>query len=89
MKGIRSSSLLTIYWLLYLVLWALVFKTQVEVIMNNQVILIRFRHILLLEPCWCNFKAKELLVRSILRGYFCRRGNTESRVLKKQTMATC
>jgi len=37
LKGVRSSSLLAVYWLLYLILWALVFKTQVETIMHDQV----------------------------------------------------
>nr|CAB3219629.1 multidrug resistance-associated protein 1-like [Phallusia mammillata] len=35
LKGIRSSGLLTLYWILYIITWALVFKTKVELIMRG------------------------------------------------------
>ncbi|XP_076819731.1 multidrug resistance-associated protein 1-like isoform X1 [Clavelina lepadiformis] len=35
-KGIRSSSLLTCYWLTYCVLWALIFKNEVELLLQNK-----------------------------------------------------
>ncbi|XP_076819735.1 multidrug resistance-associated protein 1-like [Clavelina lepadiformis] len=35
-KGIQSSSLLTCFWLLYLVFWALILKSQVERLMDSK-----------------------------------------------------
>ncbi|CAK8671759.1 unnamed protein product [Clavelina lepadiformis] len=35
-KGIQSSSLLTCFWLLYLVFWALIFKSQVERLLDSK-----------------------------------------------------
>uniref|UniRef100_H2YLY5 Multidrug resistance-associated protein 1 n=1 Tax=Ciona savignyi TaxID=51511 RepID=H2YLY5_CIOSA len=35
LKGVRTSGLLTIYWILFLLTWALVFRTKVEQIQNG------------------------------------------------------
>lgn len=37
MKGVRSSGYLTIFWLLYVVLWILPFKQNVEVLLETEV----------------------------------------------------
>jgi len=37
LKGIRSSSILTLYWVLYVVLWIFVFRTQVTLLLKDEV----------------------------------------------------
>ena len=37
LKGIRSSSILTFYWVLYVVLWIFVFRTQVKLLLKDEV----------------------------------------------------